>query len=113
MRVTYSHQSGGIASEQTLTDLLSMTALNLMIFFCVFIEVQDDKKICKYYQKNKCWRGQMCPYRHVIVPEGKMSNKKGQELHVYNNLGVRNSLLIHTCLAYTEISNTSLFVQVP
>lgn len=28
-------------------------------------KAQDEKRICKYFQNNTCWRGERCPYRHV------------------------------------------------
>ncbi|XP_061186866.1 uncharacterized protein LOC133194990 [Saccostrea echinata] len=47
------------------------------------IKVQDEKRICKYYQKNKCWRGDKCPYRHVIVAEGALT---GDVDYVYGDV---------------------------
>ncbi|XP_062603174.1 uncharacterized protein LOC134264952, partial [Saccostrea cucullata] len=49
----------------------------------VGIKAQDEKRICRFYQKNKCWRGDKCPYRHVIVAEGALT---GDVDYVYGDV---------------------------
>ncbi|KAL5015502.1 hypothetical protein ScPMuIL_009772 [Solemya velum] len=34
-------------------------------------KAQDEKRICKFYSQYKdCWRGDLCPFKHVLVTSG-------------------------------------------
>ena len=33
-------------------------------------EARDESRICKFYNRSDCWRGERCPYRHVQMSAG-------------------------------------------